>query len=143
MAIDRSVLHAPAEATPNAKCPTGQTAAMEKIDEQRAIERAWEALKKFIAHREKFRCRLCGKACHYGAAKVVDKADAHHIIFASAGGPDASWNLIYLCRGCHDLIHVLKRFFLSGNADEKDELGKGTVKVERPVEGGFEVVGFI
>jgi hypothetical protein len=32
---------------------------------------------------------------------------------------------------------------LSGNADEKNELGKGCVKVERQTESGFETVGFI
>lgn len=115
---------------------------MEVIEAKLAAERAWEAVKKAIAERDTFQCRMCGKACRYGDP-IETKADPHHIIFASAGGPDESWNLLYLCRRCHDLCHKARRFWLSGNADEKDELGRGTVKVERQIEGGFEVVGFI
>lgn len=142
MAISRAVLNAsndPGLAIP--KCRQSQS--MEKIDAQRAIERAWDTVKKFIFERDKGRCRLCGMKCWYGAAKLSEKADPHHIIFASAQGPDESWNLLLLCRGCHDLVHIVKRFYLSGNADHRDQFGKGVVKVERQGESGFVVVGFI
>lgn len=142
MPISRAILDAEIDSPPNAKCPDGTTASIEKITDKYAIARAWEKLKSLIAVRDKYRCRLCGKSCRYGDP-IETRADAHHIIFASAGGPDATWNLIYLCRGCHDLIHVLKRFFLSGNADDRDPAGKGCVKVERQIESGFEVVGMI
>lgn len=143
MPLSRAVLNAsndPGLAIP--KVRNGQTASMEAIEQKAVILLAWESVKKFIAERDHYRCRLCGKGCRYGDP-IEKRADAHHIIFASAGGPDESWNLLYLCRRCHDLIHVVKRFFLSGNADERDELGRGVVKVERQIEGGFEVVGFI
>ena len=142
MPLPRSILDAPVDQLGNPKCPDGQSASMEAIDEKRAIAKAWEIVKRFIAARDKYRCRLCGKACRYGDP-IETRADPHHIIFASAGGPDESWNLLYLCRGCHDLVHVIKRFYLSGNADDRDPAGKGCVKVERQVESGFEVVGFI
>lgn len=142
MPLDRATLNAPTPGLAISKVRDGKTADMEAIEEKYAIERAWEAVKQFIAVRDGYHCRLCGKGCRYGDP-IVTKADPHHIIFASAGGPDESWNLLYLCRGCHDLIHVVKRFFLSGNADERDELGRGMVKVERQIEGGFEVVGFV
>ena len=142
MPLSRAVLHASAD--PGLAIPKcRQSRDMEKIEEQRAIERAWEAVKKVIFERDKGRCRLCGLKCWYGSAKLSERADAHHIIFASAGGPDESWNLLLLCRGCHDLVHVMKRFFLSGNADDRDPAGKGCVKVERQIESGFEVVGLI
>lgn len=144
MALSRAILDAAPEPTGLAipKCPEGTTESMEAIAESYAIERAWQRVKSVIAIRDKYRCRLCGKPCRYGDP-IATKADAHHIVFASAGGDDTSGNLLYLCRGCHDLIHVVKRFFLSGNADERDELGKGCVKVERQGEGGFETVGWI
>lgn len=140
--LSRAVLNADVDPSPNAKCPDGTSASMEAINQKHAIVMAWEVVKRFIAARDKYRCRLCGKSCRYGDP-IDTRADAHHIIFASAGGSDHSSNLLYLCRGCHDLIHVVKRFFLSGNADEFDPAGKGCVKVERQIESGFEVVGLI
>lgn len=125
------------------KVKDGKTNSIEQIEAEQAIARAWEAVKKVIFERDKGRCRLCGLRCWYGATKVRERADPHHIIFASAGGPDESWNLLLLCRGCHDLCHKVRRFWLSGNADDRDPAGKGCVKVERQVESGFEVVGLI
>lgn len=144
MALSRSELNV--ESFPGLAIPKtrdGQSVSMDRIEEKRAIERAWEAVKAIVAKRDKFRCRMCGLACHYGHPDISKRADPHHIIFASAGGPDESWNLLYMCRSCHDLVHIVKRFFLSGNADDRDPAGKGCVKVERQVESGFAVVGFI
>lgn len=118
------------------------TADIEKIDAKAAELRAWEAVKKQIAERDGYHCRMCGKACRYGDP-IESKADAHHIILESLGGSSHSSNLIYLCRRCHDLCHKAKRFWLSGNADDRDPMGHGLVKVERQIESGFEVVGFI
>lgn len=143
MPLSRAILDAPVDQPPNAKCPDGYSDGMRRIEEVMTAERAWERLKWCIAARDGHQCRLCGKACRYGHADITKRADAHHIVFASAGGADESWNLLHLCRGCHDLIHVMRRFFLSGNADDRDELGRGMVKVERQIEGGFEVMGFI
>jgi hypothetical protein len=142
MPLDRAILDAEIDTPANAKCPSGSTASMERIEVLREAERAWEFVKRFIAARDKYRCRLCGKGCRYGDP-ITTRADAHHIIFASAGGPDESWNLLHLCRSCHDLCHKVRRFWLSGNADDRDELGKGMVKVEQQAESGFEVVGYI
>jgi predicted restriction endonuclease len=138
MPISRAIL----DAEPLVKSRLDTTASIEAIEDKHVIARAWEKVKSVIAVRDKYRCRLCGKACRYGDP-IETRADAHHIIFASAGGPDESWNLLHLCRGCHDLCHKVRRFWLSGNADDRDPAGKGCVKVERQVESGFEVVGFI
>lgn len=141
MPIPRAILdEAPDDPGGNPKCRTSMS--MDVIAAKLAAERAWEAVKKVIAERDQYRCRLCGKSCRYGDP-ITTRADAHHIIFASAGGPDASWNLLHFCRGCHDLCHKVKRFYLTGNADDRDPMGKGCVKVERQIESGFEVVGFI
>lgn len=142
MPLSRAILDAPSRRDSMAKCPDGTTQSMEKIEDRFAAERAWERVKWFIAARDGHQCRLCGKKCRYGDP-ITSRADAHHIVFASAGGPDESWNLVHLCRNCHDLVHVVRKFVLSGNADARDELGRGMVKVERQVEGGYDVVGFI
>lgn len=138
MPISRAIL----DADPLVPSRMDTTVSIEAIKDNQAAARAWEAVKQFIAKRDKHRCRLCGKSCAYGNP-IETKADPHHIIFASAGGPDESWNLLLLCRGCHDLCHKVRRFWLSGNANDRDPAGRGCVKVERQVESGFEVVGFI
>ena len=51
-----------------------------------------------IRERDLDRCRSCG----LGANLHV-----HHIIFRSHGGPDEDWNLITLCKRCHDAAHGL------------------------------------
>lgn len=33
----------------------------------------------------------------------------HHILFRSQGGPDEDWNLIALCKYCHDRAHGLSK----------------------------------
>lgn len=137
MALDRATIDAPSVSDRLAS-----TVDIAKIEAKRAALLAWEKVKAFIAKRDGYCCRMCGKACRYGDP-IETRADAHHIILASQGGPDESWNLIYLCRRCHDLCHKVKRFWLSGNADDRDPAGKGCVKVERQVEAGFEVVGLI
>ena len=40
-------------------------------------------------------------ACGYGVSLEV-----HHIYYRSHGGPDEPWNLITLCRGCHEAAHA-------------------------------------
>lgn len=118
------------------------TADIEKIDAKAAALREWEKVKKQVAERDGYCCRMCGKACRYGDP-IESKADPHHIILQSQGGPDTTANVLHLCRRCHDLCHKVRRFWLSGNADDKDPMGKGVVKVERQGESGFVVVGFI
>lgn len=137
MALDRATLD-----TPSAHDRLPSTIDLDKTKAARAAALAWERVKAAIAKRDSYCCRMCGRACRYGDP-IETRADAHHIILASQGGPDQSWNLIHLCRRCHDLCHKVKRFWLSGNADDRDPAGKGCVKVERQGEAGFEVVGLI
>ena len=137
MALDRSLLN-----EPSAYERLDSVQDIEKIDAKLAAEREWEAVKRKVAERDEFHCRMCGKACRYGDP-IETKADPHHIILESLGGPSTTANIIYLCRRCHSLCHKAKRFWLSGNADDRDPMGKGCVKVERQIESGFEVVGMI
>lgn len=125
------------------KCASGRSRSQERIDEAGAMARAWESLKRTIMLRDKGRCRLCGKRCSYSAASLSTKADPHHIIFQSAGGEDTTANVLVLCRSCHDDLHVHRSVMLSGDADERDEMNRGSVKVERMSDSGYVPVGFI
>lgn len=143
MPLSRDILDQPGYQPPIPKCAHGITESIEKIDEQLTVEQNWERVKKAVALRDDGRCRMCGRRCSYGARKLAERADPHHIIFQSAQGPDETWNVLLLCREHHDMCHKVRRFWLSGNADDRDPAGKGCVKVERQGESGFEVVGLI
>lgn len=47
--------------------------------------------------RDNWTCRFCGR-------RGVP-LDAHHIRFRRGTADDVLWNLVSLCRGCHDLVH--------------------------------------
>ena len=57
-----------------------------------------------VAERDGWRCRFCGR--------TNTGIEAHHIIYRSAGGPDAVDNLICLDRQCHNTVHGLGRLRL-------------------------------
>jgi 5-methylcytosine-specific restriction endonuclease McrA len=48
-----------------------------------------------VFERDSWKCRFCG----------FRRVHAHHIIYRSEGGPDASCNLCSLCPACHEAIH--------------------------------------
>lgn len=50
-----------------------------------------------ILHRDGYTCQMCGKR--------HTRLEVHHIIFKSQGGTDDEYNLITLCKACHDSIH--------------------------------------
>jgi 5-methylcytosine-specific restriction endonuclease McrA len=53
-------------------------------------------LQQKVFARDKWRCRCCG---------VHSRIVAHHVVYRSHGGDDASWNLLTICTFCHDSIH--------------------------------------
>jgi 5-methylcytosine-specific restriction endonuclease McrA len=69
---------------------------MKRVSEkQRAKLEAYAAVRLEVADRDKRRCQVCGRPA----------TDTHHILYRSQGGPDEPWNLICLCRDCHELVH--------------------------------------
>lgn len=90
----------------------------EKQARQRQAERKWRALSAMVCHRDKGICRVCEvptlKAGH-GDPKLWGQA--HHIIYRSAGGPDALWNLVWICSGCSDAEHIKHTIDISGTDD--------------------------
>jgi len=51
---------------------------------------------KFLKQMRKLKCLCCG---------YPGPSDAHHIKSKGSGGGDDAWNVIPLCRGCHQEIH--------------------------------------
>lgn len=66
---------------------------------QRGTNYGFANTKAFVLDRDSHTCQHC-------KGKTKDsRLHAHHIVFRSNGGSDASENLITLCNTCHDRIH--------------------------------------
>ena len=53
--------------------------------------------KQLLAQAKRSRCVACGRV----------GSDPHHIQSRGAGGPDASYNILYLCRQHHTEVHQI------------------------------------
>lgn len=53
---------------------------------------------KAAKERDGYMCMICGKYC--------DKAEGHHVIYVSEGGPPTTQNMITLCKACHTDYHA-------------------------------------
>jgi 5-methylcytosine-specific restriction enzyme A len=58
---------------------------------------AWEATRKRILNRDKWRCTFCG----VGLFKKGSRANVDHIVDKRDGGTDEDSNLQVLCNPCH------------------------------------------
>ena len=56
-----------------------------------------DAIKKYVFLRDNWHCRHCNNS---------NGLDPHHVVYKSAGGEDVEWNLLTLCRKCHDDVHA-------------------------------------
>lgn len=56
-----------------------------------------DELRDRVLARDRHRCRWCGRTNQGG--------DVHHIRYRRAQVDDAEWNLITLCRECHNFVH--------------------------------------
>jgi len=61
----------------------------------------WAILRACILERDGHRCRECGRTAAYGATWI----EVHHRRPVSAGGSHRPWNLVALCKSCHDQAH--------------------------------------
>lgn len=102
----------------------------EKKAKQSAADSNWDTVKRVTFIRDEGRCRVCGQLIYRNAMNLLERADPHHITMASKGRVDASWNIAWLCRGCHDLAHVKRTLRIDGDADvaltiwSRDDEGK-------------------
>lgn len=94
--------------------------------------------------RDQGHCRICGRRVAAGAISAADRAEHHHIVKRSQGGPDTTANVLLVCVArCHDDIHVRGVLKLSGDADLRNERGQlAGVKVETLREHGWEVTAW-
>ena len=113
----------------------------EKQAQKVAEERRVYAL---VTNRDDHCCRVCGKFCNPRAMGLLAKAHHHHLVYRSRGGETTITNVLLLCPKCHAEEHD-GRLRLSGDAELRDPVtGRlAGVKVERPSEEGWLVIGWV
>ena len=93
-----------------------------RVDDARgqslADDRAWRKVCFVVDMRDERQCRCCDRRTNCDDLGIL-RGHRHHIIYASAGGPDESWNLCTLCATCHNDEHVKRTLRIEGNADQK------------------------
>lgn len=128
---------------PAPKVPVGQaTRHEEQVESDRQTARHWQDVCRRVEERDGPCCRVCGRKCAFNARTRAEKADPHHVIPRSQCGADETWNVVKVCRFCHDQRHSYRTLAITGNADERNEMGKlAGLLVERLTESGWETVG--
>jgi 5-methylcytosine-specific restriction endonuclease McrA len=119
----------------------GKTAKEDRDERKREKKAQLLEVCKTVDRRDQGRCRVCAKRCEIGST-FADRVERHHVIPRSLGGRDETGNLASLCVDCHEERHKKGTLRLSGNADERNELGYLCgLTVERLTEAGWKVVG--
>ncbi len=122
----------------------GKTRSEERSERRSARESIRVNAYRAVDRRDGEHCRVCGGRCSTRALDLTLRAERHHIIPRSLRGPNESWNLLTVCKDCHDDRHVRGVLKLSGNADERNEMGRlAGVKVERLTESGWVFEGWV
>lgn len=95
-----------------------------------------------VTRRDESCCRVCGKWCNPRAIGLLLKPHHHHITYRSRGGETSTANVCLLDSECHQDEHAGK-LQLSGDADQRGPDGRLCgLKIERPGEAGWEIVGW-
>lgn len=77
----------------------------------------WRRVCRLVDQRDGRQCRCCDKRTNPDDVGLL-RGHRHHIVYRSACGPDATWNLVTLCHVCHnDELHR-QRLRIEGNADD-------------------------
>ena len=124
-------------------CPKGPSRHEQKRTQQADRMREQRRVYALVDNRDEHCCRVCGRFCNPRALGIIARAHRHHLVYRSKGGETSITNLVSLCAQCHADEHDGK-LQLSGDAELRDPVtGKLCgVKVERPGEHGWEVVGW-
>ena len=87
-------------------------------------------------------CRVCLTYTTGESLLAPNGRHHHHLVYRSRGGTDTTENVLTLCRVCHQQVHdgLMK---LSGNANDRDEWGRGCLQRMKPSESGWVVVGWV
>lgn len=111
----------------------------DQTDAARTKARTVQDVYALVDQRDGPRCRVCQRYLQRGGLTLLTRAHHHHILPRSLNGASVSGNLIRLCAACHEAEHRC-RIRLSGDADERNELGQlAGVKVERLEESGWRI----
>lgn len=124
--------------SPLPKTINGRTRADDRDAAQRAIEAERKRIYALVDARDGGHCRLCGIPIDVRAQRLSRRVEHHHIVKRSQGGPDTTQNVIRVCRGCHELIHVKDLLSVTGDADARDAIGNwcGLILMRRNRETG-------
>lgn len=127
------------------KIPPGRKSRREERAERTATRRQTRRdVYRAVDTRDGQRCRVCRARCSTTAMDMTLRAERHHIVPRSLGGQDTTGNLVTLCKSCHDERHTSGRLQLSGDADERNEMGKLCgVTVERLSDSGWKVEALV
>ena len=117
----------------------GKTAREARHERKVAKEAARRAVYAIVDRRDEGQCRACGRRCSTRATGE-QRAEHHHVIPRSLGGQDTPENVCTLCVWCHDERHKKGTLRISGNAHERDPLGRLCgLTIERVTESGWQV----
>lgn len=81
-----------------------------------AEAQAWRVLSLQVEARDSGRCRVCQREAPRMTGAPDQWGQAHHIVYRSAGGPDALSNLVWVCNACSEQEHR-HMMAISGTAD--------------------------
>ena len=119
----------------------GKTGREERAERKTAKKANWLKVCQAVDLRDGGRCRVCAKRVELGST-FHDRVERHHIIPRSLGGQDTTENIASLCVGCHDDRHKKGTLRISGNADERNEMGYlSGLTVERLTDAGWKAGG--
>lgn len=119
----------------------GKTAKEERDERKREKKAHLLEVYKLVDQRDRGQCRVCGRRCELGST-FSNRVERHHVIPKSLGGEDSTANLASLCVDCHDDRHKRGILRISGNADERNEMGYlSGLSIERLSEAGWKKGG--
>lgn len=120
--------------------PDGKTAREERHDRKLAKAANLKAVYAIVDRRDEGQCRVCGRRCSTTATTSDLRAERHHILPRSLGGPDTVENLATVCVWCHDDRHKKGTLRITGNAHERNEMGfLSGLKIERLTDAGWTI----
>lgn len=118
----------------------GKTAREERHERKVAKAANRRAVYAIVDRRDEGQCRVCGRRCSTTSTTSDLRAERHHIIPRSLGGQDTPENLALVCVWCHDERHKKGTLRISGNAQERDQMGVLCgLTIERLTDAGWKV----
>jgi hypothetical protein len=121
--------------------PKGPSRFAEKQQRKTDTEKQHRDCNRLVDLRDHRICRVCGRPSNPEGIGLLERGHRHHLVYRSQGGLDESRNVLTLCAGCHDEVHVKGTLRLEGDADQRDSLTQklNGVAVYRTAEHGWQI----